>query len=191
MGERTTLTVEGTPVVRIMQIHREVVGEAEHDTSQGVPCSTLLYDTHLPRTQTFGRDPLRIQGIARTAVDDRIAVTGEIGGVATMLHHIRLDDVEGDAPLGVHLHITDGTIEQRRLRGNSTTADAHIEYGVATHGPQMLGGDIHHHPTFVLGRMLDLPTTTLHIDGEFPTLFLIGSLQESSLQSLVHIVLRL
>ena len=82
-----------------------------------------------------------------------------------MTRHIRLDDVEGDTPLGVHLHIADSTVEQRCLRRNSTTADAHIEHRVTPYSPKVLGWDVDEYPTLILSRMLDLPAATLHIDG--------------------------
>ena len=188
MGECAPIAVEGATVVRVVQIDREVVGETEHDAPQGVACPTLLDDAHLTRTEAFSGDLLGIQGIARTAVDDRIAVTGEIGRVAAMMHHIGLDNVEGYTPLWVHLHIAEGTVEQRGLRGHGSTADAHIEHGITTDGPQLLGSDIHHHPTLMLTRMFDLPATAFHIHGQLMTLIGISGQRQTALQGAIDIV---
>ena len=57
------LTIEGSPIIGVVQIDRKIVGEPEHDTPQGVACPTLLYDTHLPRAQLIGRDRSGGKGI--------------------------------------------------------------------------------------------------------------------------------
>ena len=105
-----------------------------------------------------------------------------------MASYISLDDVVGNDPLGVDLHIVDSAAEQWGLGGIGTTADTHIEHRVAAYGPKLLGGDIDQNPSLLLFRMLDLPTAAFHIDSKLPSFIGVISGQQSLLQSMVHVV---
>ena len=62
-----------------MQIHTEVVGEAEHDSSEGVACPTPLAHTQTTFHQPTLAYLLGIEGIPFLTVYDIITVPGEIG----------------------------------------------------------------------------------------------------------------
>ena len=82
-----------------------------------------------------GCDAGRIEGVASGAVGDVVAVAGEVGRVAAVACHFVLDDIGCDNPVGIDLHVGDLAVQERRLGGGGTKADAHVQLGVGADGP--------------------------------------------------------
>ena len=185
MRERSTLPLEGTVIIGIVEIDSEIVLEAEHDAPQRVARTAGLRYAHTTRTQLGGTHLLRIQGVARTAIHDIIVVTGVIGRVASMVGHLVLQDIQGDDPLRIHLHMTDGADEQRSLGLGGSTYDAHVQHGVGTHRPELLRRDVHDDQSRRISRLRHLPTTALHIQRELRALIRARGLQQAVLKTLI------
>ena len=103
-----------------------------------------------------------------------------------MTSHIGLHDIKRNNPLWVHLDMTDGTDQQRRLRSTRSTADTHVKHRVGTYSPQLLGSDIDNHHTSWRDGLSNLPTAALHIDSQFLTFILRRGLCKTLLQGLVY-----
>ena len=125
MRECSPFAVEGATIVRVMQIHPEVVGKAEHNPPEGVACPTPLTDTQSSGSQLATRHFLRVEGIALRTINDIITVSGEIGRVTAMRRHLAFHDRRRDDPLGVHLHMRNFTIQQGCLCRHGATTDLH------------------------------------------------------------------
>ena len=76
------------------------------------------------------------------------------------------------------MHITDLAFQERRLGRRGTTTNTHIQDGVRTDCPQLLGRDVHQDHPFIFARLTDLPATTFHIDGQLSTKILVLGLHQ-------------
>ena len=87
-----------------------------------------------------------------------------------MTGKIARHNLRGQTPFGVYLHAVDMAAEQRGLGFQGSITHLHIEYGVATHSPQLLGGQIDYHHALREVGVGYAPATAFHIDGYAMTL---------------------
>ncbi len=168
VGEGAALALEGGGVVGVVEVDGEVVGEAEDDAAEAVARAAELGYAHSPGQHLVGSDSGGSEGVARGPVDDEITVAREVGGVAGVAGDIGLDDVLGDNPFGIHLHVFEGAVEEGGLGECAAAADAHGEDAVWPDGPQLLGGEVDD------GGLWPLPAASFEVDGEFAAEFFAG-----------------
>ena len=88
----------------IMQLDREVVIEAEDNSTQGVAFSTTLHYAVFARSKHASTNPCRIYLLARGTIGDIIVARPEVAHVSGMMHHILDDDAARNKPFRVQVH---------------------------------------------------------------------------------------
>ena len=101
-----------------------------------------------------------------------------------MTWEIARHNLRGQTPFRIYLQIVDMTAEQRGLGFQGSITNLHIDNGIATNGPQLLGRQIDHYHALRHVRMGYAPATAFHIDGYAMTFFGGGGSLECSAQSL-------
>ena len=155
--------VEEITARRIMQIDGEIIVESEDESAEAVALSSSLHDSVLLVEQHTTMHEIHIHLLARRAIHHVEPTTFTIR-TAEVMYHIFLHDASWHDPFRIDIHTLDGTRQERRLGGITTTSDAHRESILVIDRHQMKRWNVHQHISLVLvWRIGKTPTASLHI----------------------------